>query len=349
ALPTRSRRKYSCARRTWPCRMTSIFSIRGLWILNVRSTPTPLAIRRTVIERVIPPPRRRITMPSKTWIRSRLPSTTLAETLTVSPEASSGRSVRSWSETSSSRTFTSAFLVSCVGSPKLRVGHSRGKAERIDRRRSIAWRPRAPGRPWRRCPRGAAVAKRRVGHPGRPRPRDPPVRLGTEDRASPASRLRRFHRPRLESPQTAVSSDREQPRVPPLEPGDWRIAHARSTLAADGRRPAGGRRPDLGAGHARGRHSVRNRRRKRPPLRRADGRPGGERQPALAMHRHAPVVDGLPDRRPLRRGTHGPYRDLVLGGPRAARRRLSRGRRQSLRRRHGLPVHRRRRRDPALA
>ena len=41
ALPTRSRRKYSWARRTWPWRTTSIFSIRGLWILNVRSTPTP--------------------------------------------------------------------------------------------------------------------------------------------------------------------------------------------------------------------------------------------------------------------------------------------------------------------
>ena len=50
-----------------------------------------------VMERVMPPPRRRMTVPSKTWMRSRLPSTTLADTLTVSPVASSGRSVRSWS------------------------------------------------------------------------------------------------------------------------------------------------------------------------------------------------------------------------------------------------------------
>src|SRR6266508_4647981 len=90
--------------------MTSIRSIRGLFTLNVRSTPTPLAIRRTVIERVIPPPRRRMTTPSKTWIRSRLPSTTLALTRTVSPAASSGRSVRSWSATISSSTFTRVHL-----------------------------------------------------------------------------------------------------------------------------------------------------------------------------------------------------------------------------------------------
>jgi hypothetical protein len=40
---------------TWPWRTTSIFSMRGLWTLNVRSTPTPEAIRRTVMDRVIPP------------------------------------------------------------------------------------------------------------------------------------------------------------------------------------------------------------------------------------------------------------------------------------------------------
>ena len=56
-----------------PWRTTSIFSIRGPSILKVRSTPTPLAIRRTVIERVMPPPRSRMTVPSKTWIRSRFP------------------------------------------------------------------------------------------------------------------------------------------------------------------------------------------------------------------------------------------------------------------------------------
>ena len=49
---------------------------------------------------------RRITVPSKTWMRSLPPSTTRADTLTVSPEASSGRSVRIWSATISSSTFT---------------------------------------------------------------------------------------------------------------------------------------------------------------------------------------------------------------------------------------------------
>ena len=34
-----------------PRRTTSIFSMRGLLILNVRSSPTPDAIRRTVMER----------------------------------------------------------------------------------------------------------------------------------------------------------------------------------------------------------------------------------------------------------------------------------------------------------
>jgi len=44
-----------------------------LLTLNVRSTPTPEAIRRTVSERVIPPPVRRRMVPSKTWTRSRFP------------------------------------------------------------------------------------------------------------------------------------------------------------------------------------------------------------------------------------------------------------------------------------
>ena len=54
ALPTRLRRKYSWARRARPWRTTSIFSIRGLLTMKVRSTPTPLAILRTVIDRAMP-------------------------------------------------------------------------------------------------------------------------------------------------------------------------------------------------------------------------------------------------------------------------------------------------------
>jgi class 3 adenylate cyclase len=48
--------------------------------LKVRSTPTPLRSARTVTERAMPPPRSRMTVPSKTWTRSRLPSTTFSET-----------------------------------------------------------------------------------------------------------------------------------------------------------------------------------------------------------------------------------------------------------------------------
>src|SRR6186997_487867 len=109
--------------------------MRGELILNVRSTPTPLRNARTVMERVTPPPRSRMTVPSKTWIRSRLPSTTLADTFTVSPVASTGRSVRSWSLTISSSTVTGRFLTQ-TGQPGLRVGVRKGRGLR--RRRSIA-------------------------------------------------------------------------------------------------------------------------------------------------------------------------------------------------------------------
>ena len=88
-------------------------------------------------------------MPSKTWMRSRVPSTTLAETRTVSPGASSGRSVRSWSCDD---------LVEHVQrrSPRS-AGGSRGGAHAArgaerrggDRRRSIARRPATSSRPGR--------------------------------------------------------------------------------------------------------------------------------------------------------------------------------------------------------
>ena len=47
-------------------------------MLNVRSTPTPWAMRRTVKFAPAPPLLRRMTTPSKTWVRSRSPSTTFA-------------------------------------------------------------------------------------------------------------------------------------------------------------------------------------------------------------------------------------------------------------------------------
>src|SRR2546428_5285240 len=67
---------------------------------NVRSTPTPLEMRRTVICLSSPPLRTRNTVPSKFWTRSRLPSTTRTLTRTVSPGRTSGRSAFSCSEAS---------------------------------------------------------------------------------------------------------------------------------------------------------------------------------------------------------------------------------------------------------
>src|SRR5260370_37644750 len=49
-------------------------------------------MRRTVNEALTPSPRLRITTPSKTWIRSFSPSTTLTDTRTVSPGATPARS-----------------------------------------------------------------------------------------------------------------------------------------------------------------------------------------------------------------------------------------------------------------
>src|SRR5260370_503017 len=64
--------------------------MRGEWIMKVRSTPTPWVTRRTVKFWRRPPPVTRMTVPSNTWMRSRVPSTTFACTLTVSPARSAG-------------------------------------------------------------------------------------------------------------------------------------------------------------------------------------------------------------------------------------------------------------------
>ena len=55
--------------------MTSTFSILGEWYRKVRSTPMPLVTRRTVKFEDEPCFLRRMTTPSKTWVRSRSPST----------------------------------------------------------------------------------------------------------------------------------------------------------------------------------------------------------------------------------------------------------------------------------
>src|SRR5437868_3534915 len=64
--------------------------MRGECTMKVLSTPTPCVTRRTVKFCRRPPPVTRITVPSKTWMRSRVPSTTLACTLTVSPARKAG-------------------------------------------------------------------------------------------------------------------------------------------------------------------------------------------------------------------------------------------------------------------
>src|SRR5215218_4617612 len=69
---------------------------------KVRSTPTPKETLRTVNVSRRPPPWRRRTKPWKTWIRSRLPSTTRTCTLTVSPGRKSGRSSRSCARSTTS-------------------------------------------------------------------------------------------------------------------------------------------------------------------------------------------------------------------------------------------------------
>src|ERR1700712_3296020 len=66
----------------------------GEWIGKVRSTPTPKETLRTVKVRPTPEPWSLITTPWKTWIRERLPSTTLTCTLMVSPARKSGTSSR---------------------------------------------------------------------------------------------------------------------------------------------------------------------------------------------------------------------------------------------------------------
>src|SRR5579863_1846521 len=82
----------------------------GEWTGNVRSTPTPKLTLRTVKVSRAPVPWRRITGPWNTWTRSRLPSTTLTCTLTVSPGRKSGMSSRRLSRSTMSVGFMARVL-----------------------------------------------------------------------------------------------------------------------------------------------------------------------------------------------------------------------------------------------
>src|ERR1700687_1165207 len=66
-------------------------------------------MRRTVKISFVPLPRQPITMPSKIWIRSRVPSTTFACTLTVSPVIKVGTFLRWASASSKSMTLDTAY------------------------------------------------------------------------------------------------------------------------------------------------------------------------------------------------------------------------------------------------
>src|SRR3990172_3335192 len=66
--------------------------MRGECSGNVRSTPTPYEMRRTVKDARTLSPRFRMTMPSKSCVRSFSPSTTLTCTRTVSPGPNPPRS-----------------------------------------------------------------------------------------------------------------------------------------------------------------------------------------------------------------------------------------------------------------
>ena len=93
ALPFRSRRKYSLARRTRADRTTSTLAIVGECSGKMRSTPWPNDTLRTVNEARVPPRCMPMTMPSKIWMRSLSPSRTFTCTRTVSPDFIAGRSV----------------------------------------------------------------------------------------------------------------------------------------------------------------------------------------------------------------------------------------------------------------
>src|SRR5690348_10800546 len=72
-------------------------SMRGECTGNVRSTPTPYDVLRTVNVSRLPAPLRPMTVPSKTWMRSLSPSTTRTCTRTVSPGLKAGTPLRSCS------------------------------------------------------------------------------------------------------------------------------------------------------------------------------------------------------------------------------------------------------------
>src|SRR5699024_1195973 len=131
----------SFARRTTPRLATSILSMVGECSGKVRSMPTPKEDLRTVKVSRIPPPERASTTPWKTWIRERLPSTTLTCTFTVSPGRNSGMSSRSDSESMLSRMF---MLLPSHGCHRSAVPCPGGSCRRSSRSACPGFEPRSP-------------------------------------------------------------------------------------------------------------------------------------------------------------------------------------------------------------
>src|SRR5712692_171152 len=110
-------------------------SMMGEWSGKIRSTPTPPEIFRTVKVSRMPPPRRAMTIPEKSWMRSVSPSRILTCTRTVSPGENAGTSLFSDGFSRSSRMSLMADL----------FGVERAGARRKVEKRGILNDPGAPG------------------------------------------------------------------------------------------------------------------------------------------------------------------------------------------------------------
>src|SRR5690348_10375704 len=132
-------------------------------------------MRRTVKARRSPSPRRRMTSPSKIWMRSRVPSTTFRWTRTESPGSISGRSSRNCAS-STARTSVATDIV--VSSYRNAIAQY-NTAAAPDATATIGlFRPPAdPARPRRR------PARRHAGRPGA-RGSSPPDPSPCEERGS---------------------------------------------------------------------------------------------------------------------------------------------------------------------
>src|SRR4029453_5722217 len=125
--------------------------IRGECSGNVRSTPTPYEMRRTVKDARPPSPRLRMTTPSKSCVRSFSPSTTRTCTRTGSPGVKPWRPFLSF-PASTTRTASMPFVLQIVGGlPPFESFHQRPLGRREPGLREEV-RPLPPRHPERLAP-----------------------------------------------------------------------------------------------------------------------------------------------------------------------------------------------------